>query len=550
MAGFTQRVQAIPGATVSPDEIAERLQLVYKRIRGTMTPEEKAEWARQQTSGGGRLPKNLAKVAKRDLFSSRGAFPEKKGGASFLEGLAEKANAAPPGAQAFGPKPGLLDSLGPGVAGLADQVKSVASKGLSGIPRAKGPTLPEFLESQGVPIIPVKARELPMDFLGNTARWWVKAASSPYLGTLVKLTFFVMFFLSFLESTPIIGSVVSAVLDIVLAAGRIIVKAFQKGLPALLGLIPLPYTQLIGVALVSLVGMFAWTLFATISFGRQDFTTAIESMLRITPIPIGDAMADAFLDVNRTVGQLNDKRIKLMDEIWNGLLFIRSFVMQIGDYVGDFAKGALNRVKKGVEMLMGAIQQAPEPPAPPGVLGAAAAVPMAMALAPGTPGAQTAPMATPVPGQIPTAIPVAPGQIPTATPVAPPGPEPVPPPVPTAPPVEAPPVPTAPPVEPVPTAPPVEAQPIPTAPPVEPVPPPAPTAPPAPVPEPPPPLEVGPKPKQSALDRLRSGQSVNRALNVGRGIRGGKTLSAKRRNQRKWTTRQRLYERFSGAGLR
>ena len=514
MAGFTQRVQAIPGATVSPDEIAERLQLVYKRIRGTMTPEEKAEWARQQTSGGGRLPRNLAKVAKRDLFSSRGAFPEKKGGASFMEGLAEKANAAPPGAQAFGPKPGLLDSLGPGVAGLADQVNSIATKGLSGLPRAKGPTLPEFLESQGVPNIPVKARELPMDFLGNTARWWVKAASSPYLGTLVKLTFFVMFFLSFLESTPIIGSVVSAVLDVVLAAGRILTKAIQKGLPALMGLIPLPYTQLVGVALVSLVGMFAWTLFATISFGRQDFTTAIESMLRIAPIPIGDAMADAFLDVNRTVGQLNDKRIKLMDEIWNGLLFIRSFVMQIGDYVGDFAKGALDRVKKGVEMLMGAIQQAPEPPAPPGVLGAAAAVPLAMALAPGTPGAQTAPMATPVPGQIPTAIPVAPpGQIPMATPVMP---------APTAPPVEAPPVPTAPPVE----------------------------APPTPVPEPPPPLEAGPKPQQSALDRLRSGQSVNRDLNVGRGIRGGKTLSAKRRNQRKWTTRQRLYERFSGAGLR
>jgi hypothetical protein len=54
----------------------------------------------------------------------------------------------------------------------------------------------------------------------------------------------------------------------------------------------------------------------------------------------------------------------------------------------------------------------------------------------------------------------------------------------------------------------------------------------------------------SALERLRSGQSVNKDLNVGRGIRGGKTLSAKRQNQRKWTSRQSLYERFSGAGLR
>jgi hypothetical protein len=50
----------------------------------------------------------------------------------------------------------------------------------------------------------------------------------------------------------------------------------------------------------------------------------------------------------------------------------------------------------------------------------------------------------------------------------------------------------------------------------------------------------------SALERLR-GQKTN--LDVGKGFRGGKTLSTKKRNQRKWTIRQ-LSARFSGAGLR
>jgi hypothetical protein len=313
----------------------------------------------------------------------------------------------------------------------------------------------------------------------------------------VKLTFMFMFFISYLESTPLIGSVLSVALDATLAGGRILVKIIQKGLPAMLGLIPLPYMQLGGVVLVSVIGMFVWTILAVISFSRQDFTSAIDSMLRIIPMPIGDSLADSFLDMNRTVDQFNEKRIKLTDDVWNGLLLVQQFFTQIAEYFQTTSTEAYKRVKSGSDTLLDAVR---------GIRGAEAA-------------ATAVPTATPATG--PATEPV-----PTATPVA------------EAPPAEAPvaqeaPAPTAPPAE----APPAEA-------PVAQEAPPAPTAPPA---EAPPTPELKtPETPVSALERLR-GQKTN--LDVGRGFRGGKTLSTKTRNQRKWTIRQ-LSARFSGAGLR
>ena len=401
--------------------------------------------------------------------------------------------------------------------GQASGIASALSKGnLGALPKAKGPSLESFLESQGVPVIPVKAKKTPGDFLGNGARWWVKAAASPYLGTLVKLTFMFMFFISYLESTPLIGSVLSVALDATLAGGRILVKIIQKGLPAMLGLIPLPYMQLGGVALVSVIGMFVWTILAVISFSRQDFTSAIDSMLRIIPMPIGDSLADSFLDMNRTVDQFNEKRIKLTDDVWNGLLLVQQFFTQIAEYFQTTSTEAYKRVKSGSDTLLDAVR---------GIRGAESA-------------ATAVPTATPVAG--PVAEPV-----PTATPVAeaPPAEAPAP----TAPPAEAPVAPEAPAPAPVP-------EPVAPVAPEAPAPAPAPTAPPAEAPAPAPVAQEAPPTPElktpetpvSALERLR-GQKTN--LDVGRGFRGGKTLSTKKRNQRKWTIRQ-LSARFSGAGLR
>jgi hypothetical protein len=295
--------------------------------------------------------------------------------------------------------------------------------------------------------------------------------------------------------------------------------------------------------LVSVIGMFVWTILATISFGRQDFTSAIESMLRIIPMPIGDALADSFLDVNRTVDQFNEKRVKLTDDVWNGMLLLQQVLAGISATVQSTAGDALSRVKSGANMLLDAIRGVREPPPVPTATPVPEPVPVA------APFATPVPVATPVEAALPTAPPVE-APVPTAPPVE------APPVLPTAPPVEAPPpvqppaeapVPTAPPMEPAPVQPPVpEPAPVPpapvqvpTAPPVEA---PAPVAPPAPT------FEAGPPPAQSALERLRSGQSVNRAIDVGRGFRGGKSLSGKQRTRRKWT--HPLYERFYGLGLR
>ena len=550
--GITERTQSL-GGPVAPDEIATRWQLAHKRLkRVPFTPEEEAWWKGSGQSGGGSIPKDLAKTAKQALFSKQGAFPigGLKGGAFSLDGLADKAASlassdkgkdligkaqgfadSDKGKDLIGKAQGLMDgkpgdlagalgAVAPGAGALMGQASGIASalsKGnLGALPKAKGPSLESFLESQGVPVIPVKAKKTPGDFLGNGARWWVKAAASPYLGTLVKLTFMFMFFISYLESTPLIGSVLSVALDATLAGGRILVKIIQKGLPAMLGLIPLPYMQLGGVALVSVIGMFVWTILAVISFSRQDFTSAIDSMLRIIPMPIGDSLADSFLDMNRTVDQFNEKRIKLTDDVWNGLLLVQQFFTQIAEYFQTTSTEAYKRVKSGSDTLLDAVR---------GIRGAESA-------------ATAVPTATPVAG--PVAEPV-----PTATPVAeaPPAEAPAP----TAPPAEAPVAPEAPAPAPVP-------EPVAPVAPEAPAPAPAPTAPPAEAPAPAPVAQEAPPTPElktpetpvSALERLR-GQKTN--LDVGRGFRGGKTLSTKKRNQRKWTIRQ-LSARFSGAGLR
>jgi len=519
LAGFTQRLQSIPGATVSPEEIAERVQYVFDRLKGHTT-------SSFPQSGGRRLvPKDLASQASRGLdrlFSQ-------SGGAGFLEGLAQGETGQGLMGKAKDKAANPLASLLP--PGAADMIGTLTPKE---IPRAKAPTLESFLESQGIPQIPVTSKKIPGDFLGNGARWWVKAAASPYLGVLVKLTFVFLFFISFLESTPLVGSVLSVALDATLAGGRVLVKVLQKGIPAALGLLPVPYAQLVGVILVSVVGMFVWTILAIISFQRQDFSSAIDSMLRVLPPPLGDSLGDGFLELNRTWDRMNDKRIKLTDDIWNGLLLVQQMIGTASKVAGSSASGLLGRIQAGSDTLLNAVQ------------GVRAAAPIPLATPVPEPVPVAAPLATPVLEPVPVAAPPVPSAPPVAAPapvVAPPVPEPVPvaaPPVPSAPPVVAPPVP-----EPVPVAPP----PVPSAPPVvaPPVPEPVPVAaPPVATPPPLPQPVAAPAPAPSALDRLRTQKT---SFTAPKQLRGGNRLSTKTRRASKWKTLP-LSVRFSEAGLR
>ena len=377
MQRFADQLKSIPGG-VGDAEIDERLAWLEQRLRGKVVP-------LPPQSGGGHIPKDLAKEAKRVLFSKTGAFPLRGG---HVGGLA----------------PSTVVSALPAVA-------------------AALPTMESFLKSQGIPNIPITVKRTPGDFLGDGARWWIKVASSPYLGVLVKLTFMVMFFLSYLEATPIIGSVLSAALDLTLSGGRIVVKALQKGIPPLVGLIPIPYAQFVGVALVSVVGLFVWTILATISFSRQDFTSAIESMLRIMPMPIGDALADSFLDANRTLDQLSQRKNKLTSDVMSGLTTVQGLITQLGSTFDSSSSDAFNRVKSGTDLLMNAARALSEK-----------AVPTATPVAP-------APSAPPAEAPVAQEAPPAPVPEPVAQEAPPPPAAPAPAPAPEAP---APPPPAAP----------------------------------------------------------------------------------------------------------
>jgi hypothetical protein len=265
---------------------------------------------------------------------------------------------------------------------LADR----ATQGLAGLRLPETPpSIPGLVaKAAGTEIPPIKMERTPGDFLGNTARWWVKAAASPYLSSLVKLTFFILFFLSFLESTPIVGSILSVALDATLAGGKILIKSLQKAIPGALGLLPLPYTQLAGVVIVSVVGLFLWPILAMISFGRQDFTSAIDSMLRVVPIPIGDALADGFLELNHMADRVSVKKDKFVDDVWSGLLTIQSLT----DKVSGAAPDALDRVKAGTDAMMNAVQEVREDKVP-------IATPVA------EPSPVQAPVAEPVPAPAP-----------------------------------------------------------------------------------------------------------------------------------------------------
>jgi len=164
------------------------------------------------------------------------------------------------------------------------------------------------------------------DYLGPRLRWFLSAMTTPYARTMLQGLFMVIFFLSYLEKIPIFGSILSASLDIILAGGKTLVKSVQSILPAAIGIIPLPYASMVGITMAAIFGMTVWPIFAIISLSRQDFVAAVESYIRIIPPPIGDMLANTFLEGNRAVARIDEKRIKLGNDISAGLSQISQLV--------------------------------------------------------------------------------------------------------------------------------------------------------------------------------------------------------------------------------
>jgi hypothetical protein len=197
--------------------------------------------------------------------------------------------------------------------------------------------------------IPIEVKPSDGDFLGPQLRWFVEVIGSPYAQSAIRVLFMVLFFMSYLESIPAFGSILSAGLDITIAGTKMLVKSVQKALPVMFGLLPLPLSSLLGMSLAALFGMIIWPLVAIVSFSRQDFTAAIESFIRVIPPPMGDTIADVFLEANRAISRLDEKRRKLVQDISSGLEKVIELSQGTGQKLKEGAKTLITETKRVVQ---------------------------------------------------------------------------------------------------------------------------------------------------------------------------------------------------------
>jgi hypothetical protein len=209
------------------------------------------------------------------------------------------------------------------------------------------------------------------DFLGPQLQSFITIVTSPLAQTYLRGLFGVIFFVSYLESIPVFGSVLSAVLDLMVAGGKMLVKTVQKNIPPIIGLIPLPYMSMLGIVLAAIFGMLVWPVIAIVSFSRQDFTAAIESFIRVIPPPIGDTIADLFLEGNRAIARLNEKRKKLAADISKGIALVSDAANAVSSSFSEGASKLAEKTKEaaktGIKEVKDVISEpsAPSTPAPP-----------------------------------------------------------------------------------------------------------------------------------------------------------------------------------------
>jgi hypothetical protein len=203
------------------------------------------------------------------------------------------------------------------------------------------------------------------DYLGPRLRWFLSAMTTPYARTMLQGVFLVVFFLSYLEKIPIFGSILSASLDVILAGGKTLVKSVQSLLPAAIGIIPLPYTAMLGITMASLLGFIVWPIFAIISLSRQDFVAATESYIRIIPPPIGDMLANTFLEGNRAVAKIDEKRVKLGNDISAGLSQISQLASTASTSMKEGFESLAKQTREAASNAKNSVQQATIPVASP-----------------------------------------------------------------------------------------------------------------------------------------------------------------------------------------
>lgn len=204
------------------------------------------------------------------------------------------------------------------------------------------------------------------DWLGPQIVSFLDVITSPAARGILKMFFMVIFFMSYLESIPVFGSILSAALDIMTAGTKITIKTIQKNIPPALGLLPIPYASLVGMIISALLGAILWPMVAAVSLSRQDFAVAIESYLRVIPPPLGDTIADMFMDANRTIAKLDNKRQKLVNDIVNAITVVTDAIGEVSETISRATSGAQSLVAQNpMTSLQNAIPLAqPVPTAP------------------------------------------------------------------------------------------------------------------------------------------------------------------------------------------
>jgi hypothetical protein len=126
----------------------------------------------------------------------------------------------------------------------------------------------------------------------------------------------------------------------------------------MMGLIPLPFASLFGIMMAAVFGFIVWPMIAIVSLSRQDFSSAIESLLRVIPPPFGDMIANVFLEGNRTVANLDTKRRQLASDLSDAM-----------EMISETVKGVSSDMKNGLTSVAAQTRAAATLPAPPTVGG-------------------------------------------------------------------------------------------------------------------------------------------------------------------------------------
>jgi hypothetical protein len=173
------------------------------------------------------------------------------------------------------------------------------------------------------------------DWLGPNVISFLDLVTSPEARGMLKSLFMVIFFVTYLEAIPIVGSILSTALDIMTAGMKAMIKAVQTTLPPAFGLLPIPYASMFGIIMAAIFGAIVWPIVAMVAFTRMDFASAIEAYIRVVPPPLGNILADNFLEVNRMIARIDTKRKKVAYDITTALLTIADVIESVSSQVNE-----------------------------------------------------------------------------------------------------------------------------------------------------------------------------------------------------------------------